>query len=492
MPPKKATAAQKKKGVVGETSRAQKGTRTLAQMMRDIASRPADSAMSSSSEESGAASPLAPEAPAPAPPAPEPGAEDRTLREAVQLLTTLVAGQVRRRGQRDDDDDDRRDSLRVRDFLTCRPPEFYGSKPEEDPHDFIRGVRRSLDLVRASETESVELASHRLRDVAANWYESWELSRGEGASPATWDEFVTAFLRHFLPPELRRARVDKFLQLRQNGRSVREYNLEFDSLARYAPAIVADMADRMHRYVIGLDRYLIDGCMAMASQTDMDIARLQAHAQGMEDRYRADYAGRDQSGRDHDRRPPKRARSAGYSGEFRGGQPQQQHNSYPSQPARSEPPRFTGRRFDSTGYSEAGQSSMTSGFQMHKDSGQTRPSIPQCPRCGRRHLGECRRITGACFSCGRQGHTMRECRFGGGADGAAQPTGSVAGSSSSVAMRPMGQGIPTPAGRGRGRGGASSSGGPSNRLYALASRQDQEASPNVVTGTDARFGDPPA
>ena len=46
----------------------------------------------------------------------------------------------------------------------------------------------------------------------------------------------------------------------------------------------------------------------------------------------------------------------------------------------------------------------------------------------------------------------------------------------------MGQGIPTPAGRGRGRGGASSSGGPSNRLYGLASRQDQEASPNVVTG----------
>ncbi|XP_060197284.1 uncharacterized protein LOC132626435 [Lycium barbarum] len=134
------------------------------------------------------------------------------------------------------------------------------------------------------------------------------------------------------------------------------------------------------------------------------------------------------------------------------------------------------------GYSGAGQSSMTSGFQMHRNSGQTKPSIPQCPRCGRRHPGECRLITGACFSCGLQGHTMRECRFGGGSDSAAQPTGSVAGSSSSVAMRPMGQGIPTPAGRGRGRGRVSSSSGPSNRIYALASRQDQAASPNVVTG----------
>ncbi|XP_015060243.1 uncharacterized protein LOC107006122 [Solanum pennellii] len=63
----------------------------------------------------------------------------------------------------------------------------------------------------------------------------------------------------------------------------------------------------------------------------------------------------------------------------------------------------------------------------------------------------------------------------------AQPTGFVAGSSASVAMRPTGQDIQAPAGRGRGRGGASSSSGPSNRIYALTNRQDQEASPNVIT-----------
>ncbi|XP_060172210.1 uncharacterized protein LOC132603251 [Lycium barbarum] len=480
MPPKKATAAQKKKGVVGETSRAQKGTRTLAQMMRDITSRPADSATSSSSEESGAASPLAPGASAPAPPAPQQGAEDRTLREAVQLLTTVVAGQARRRGRRDDDDDDRRDSLRVREFLLCGPPEFYGSKPDEDPHDFIRGMRRSLDLVRASETESVELASHRLRDVAAHWYESWELSRGEGATPATWDEFVTAFTHHFLPPELRRARVDRFLHLQQRGRSVREYNMEFDSLARYAPAIVADMADRMHRYVMGLDRYLIDGCMAVALQTDMDIARLQAYALGMEDRHRADY-----SSRDRDRRPPKRARFAVYSGNSRGGQPQQQQSGrHPPPSGRGTPPQFTGRRSEGVGYSGAGPSSRASGSQLNRgSSSQMRPPRPLCSYCGRQHPGECFRATGACFVCGRQGHQMRDCPARGGTGSSAQSTGSAGGSSSaSVAMRPAGQGTPAPASRGRGRGGASGSSGPSNRIYALASRQDQEASPNVVTG----------
>ena len=79
---------------------------------------------------------------------------------------------------------------------------------------------------------------------------SWELSRGEGAPPAVWDEFVEAFQGHFLPPEMKRSRVDKFLRLKQNGRSVREYILEFDTLARHAPTIVVDMADRVHSYVL--------------------------------------------------------------------------------------------------------------------------------------------------------------------------------------------------------------------------------------------------
>ncbi|XP_060194564.1 uncharacterized protein LOC132623774 [Lycium barbarum] len=207
-------AAQKGKAKVGETSQAQRATRARVYDLPEVAPHSEGSA-TPPLVQPGAGPSAVPEVRVPAPeaPAPQPGAEDRTLREAVQLLTTIVAGQARRRGRRDDDDEDRRDSLRVREFLLCGPPEFFGSKPDEDPHDFIRGMRRALDLVRASETESVELASHRLRDVAARWYETWELSRGEGAPPAMWDQFVTAFTRHFLPPELRRERADRFLHL---------------------------------------------------------------------------------------------------------------------------------------------------------------------------------------------------------------------------------------------------------------------------------------
>ena len=82
---------------------------------------------------------------------------------------------------------------------------------------------------------------------------------------------------------------------------------------------------------------------------------------------------------------------------------------------------------------------------------------------------------------------MRESHLRGSTGGMVKPTGSVAGSFSSVAMRPTGQGIQALTGRGRGCGGASSSSGPSNRIYALTNRKDQEASPNVITGILSLF-----
>ncbi|XP_070013339.1 uncharacterized protein [Nicotiana sylvestris] len=118
--------------------------------------------------------------------------------------------------------------------------------------------------MKATETESVELAFYRFQDVAVNWYESWELSRGENAPPAVWQEFTEAFLHHYLPLELRRAKVDRFLTLRQGNMSVREYCLQFDSLSRYAPTIVSKMEDRIHRFVMGLKPYLINDCSTLS------------------------------------------------------------------------------------------------------------------------------------------------------------------------------------------------------------------------------------
>ncbi|XP_070041616.1 uncharacterized protein [Nicotiana tomentosiformis] len=196
----------------------------------------------------------------------------------IQLLTRLVAAQARRQ-EVGIGHEDRAISARVSDFINLDPPIFTGADPNEDPQVFIDKMHKTLRVMKATATESVELASYRLRDVAINWYESWELSRCEDALPTVWQNFTEAFLRHYLPPKLRHARVDRFLTLRQGNMSVREYSLQFDSLARYDPTIIAKMEDRVHRFVMGLEPHLLNDCMSVSLHPGIDISHIQAYAQ---------------------------------------------------------------------------------------------------------------------------------------------------------------------------------------------------------------------
>ncbi|XP_060210481.1 uncharacterized protein LOC132637409 [Lycium barbarum] len=231
----------------------------------------------------------------------------------------------------------------------------------------------------ASDTESVELASYRLWDMAAVWYESWRRSRGQNAPPAVWFEFTRAFLAHYLPAEIRRARVDEFLLLRQNNMSIREYSLKFNSLARYAQAIVAEMEDRVHRFVTGLGPHLIKACMTASLQDGMDIARIQGYAQNLEELQR-------QAKQDPDRGRHKQARSAGYSGDYQGGY-RPHYSKRPASSVVSVPSHFQGQRYDRSIYSRLGQRSRAPATSYRRETNQARPPLPRYDQCGKGHSG---------------------------------------------------------------------------------------------------------
>ncbi|XP_070020359.1 uncharacterized protein [Nicotiana sylvestris] len=94
---------------------------------------------------------------------------------------------------------------------------------------------KTLRVMKAIETEGVELASYRLRGATYSWFEMWEDSRGEERPPARWDEFVDAFKDHFLLAKTMAARATEFEVLKQGSMSVWEYHMEFVRLSKYAP-----------------------------------------------------------------------------------------------------------------------------------------------------------------------------------------------------------------------------------------------------------------
>ncbi|XP_070036855.1 uncharacterized protein [Nicotiana tomentosiformis] len=171
-------------------------------------------------------------------------------------------------------------------------------------------MQQTLRVLHATDAESIEHDSYRLRDIVVIWYIKWEKSWGPLAPLVGWRELSKAFLQQYFPIELRRANQDRFLRLEQGNMSGREYNMQFNSLAKYAPLVVAEMGDRVHPFVGGLGPHLINECTTSSMSPNMDIARIQAYAQSLVDRKRQQRAVRE-----HDRGQHNRARSIGDMGE---------------------------------------------------------------------------------------------------------------------------------------------------------------------------------
>ena len=105
------------------------------------------------------------------------------------------------------------------------PPVFTGAKTSEDPQEFNDEFHKILVPMGATDIEKAELASYQLKDVAQTWCKMWQDSRVLGGVPVTWELFKTTFLESFFPREMKEAKVEEFINLRQGSMIVMEYYL---------------------------------------------------------------------------------------------------------------------------------------------------------------------------------------------------------------------------------------------------------------------------
>ena len=98
----------------------------------------------------------------------------------------------------------------------------------------------------------VELASYQVKDVSHIWYTQWKKNRGANAAPITWECFSETFLDGFFPIELREAKAQEFMNLRQGNLTVQEYGLKFNKVSRYAPQKVADSRAQLNKFFYGV------------------------------------------------------------------------------------------------------------------------------------------------------------------------------------------------------------------------------------------------
>ena len=76
-------------------------------------------------------------------------------------------------------------SSRLRDFTRMNPPTFYGSNIEEDTHEFIDEIYKTLYAMGLNTSEKVELTTYQLKDVGQTWYVQWRYNRPIRGGPVT-------------------------------------------------------------------------------------------------------------------------------------------------------------------------------------------------------------------------------------------------------------------------------------------------------------------
>src|SRR5664279_4309404 len=125
-------------------------------------------------------------------------------------------------------------------FMRLNPPQFDGTGGYSEAEEWLEKMNAKLVLCRAPENDMVELAEQMLDGDARFWWNSARRSYVGEAVKIPWEWFAQQFTRRFLSNIQREALRRKFLELRQDGRAVAEYNNEFLALSRYATDVCCE------------------------------------------------------------------------------------------------------------------------------------------------------------------------------------------------------------------------------------------------------------
>ncbi|KAK8951418.1 hypothetical protein KSP39_PZI003909 [Platanthera zijinensis] len=259
----------------------------------------------------------------------------------------------------------------LRNFRELQPSNYSGDETPMDTDDWIANTRDLLNVLKCPENKKVPLAVFLLRGEAKVWWDKYRADdlAGRTSDMFTWDEFSRALASWFVPPSARRGLQEKYLRLFQGDKTVTEHERELTHLARYAGVMQGDQTEKCSRFVDGLRDSLRKPLMTMVNadyRSLVDTARrLEADQQTVQKRsnFRA-----------------KRSQDSH--------QPQQSRNDQ-------------GKNWNKKPKPEAKKSVQSS--DRSKD-------YPTCPKCQRRHPGECLASAGVCYKCRQPGHIARFCQ----------------------------------------------------------------------------------
>jgi hypothetical protein len=103
-----------------------------------------------------------------------------------------------------------------------------------DADDWLKTIKKKLQVLQCNNREKVLFASHQLEGPAADWWDAYVEAHEEPES-TNWHEFKNSFHSHHVPLGVMKLKKKEFEELKQGSMLVSEYVTRFTQLSRYAP-----------------------------------------------------------------------------------------------------------------------------------------------------------------------------------------------------------------------------------------------------------------
>ncbi|XP_049344152.1 uncharacterized protein LOC125808496 [Solanum verrucosum] len=130
--------------------------------------------------------------------------------------------------------------------------EFEGTVDPTDAKQWLERMERVFEQLKCSDVAKFKYVISLLQRDAYDWWVSVPNAKVK-PHVLTWDDFLREFRMKYVPPAYCDTKRNEFLNLRQQGMSIAEYQHEFLRLSRYAGGIIKEEKDKYRKFEDGLN-----------------------------------------------------------------------------------------------------------------------------------------------------------------------------------------------------------------------------------------------